>query len=249
MNTLYNKWRWLRALNSKPKAVSKTSNSGGKSENNQNVKDLRKSTGGPDKSNAVVNKDSNPADSSKGNTKNTAGGNKSGANGKTDSTTTANNNKSTIDNQTASLSAAFPNVNLSKMSDDQIDSLLQVMKEQDRAKAAAEKAKKKADRKAARKLRRSKVPELNTVEKIAGHIITMVNRVTLNYTQTAGTILPGYLDSTRFMGVNNYSSAPGLGFVYGYQPNYSWLAAQAAAVVRFNFNTAFSDFLQDALVR
>ena len=57
----------------------------------------------------------------------------------------------------------------------------------------------------------------------------MVNRVTLNYTQTGGTILPGYMDSTRFMGVNNYSSAPGFNFVYGYQPNATWLAQQAAA--------------------
>ena len=257
MNTLYNKWRWLRAINSKvvkPKSESKTNSSVGPGGLNQNVKDLRKQNSanpdvanGKDKGGSGGKGNTGSADSSNGGSKNAAGGNKPGTNGKTDSTKVTNNNNTTVD-QTTSLTTAFPNVNLAKMSDEQIDSLVQVLKEQDRAKAAAEKAKKKADRKAARKLRRSKVPELNTAEKIAGHIITMVNRVTLNYTQTAGTILPGYLDSTRFMGVNNYSSAPGLGFVYGYQPNANWLAAQAAAG-RLSRDSLFNAQLQQTYSR
>ena len=120
-------------------------------------------------------------------------------------------------------------INTANMSDEQLDSLVQVQNEQDRAKAAAEKAKKKAAKKAARKLRRSKLPVLSPTEQVLGHILTMVNRMTINYTQTGGTILPGYMDSTRFMGINNYSMAPGLNYVYGYQPNFTWLAKQAAA--------------------
>ena len=120
-------------------------------------------------------------------------------------------------------------VNTAGLTDEQLDSIVQAQKEADRKLAAAEKAKKKAAKKAARKARRSKMPELSTGEQIVGHVITMVNRVTLNLTQTGGTILPGYMDSTRFMGVNNYSMAPGFNFVYGYQPDYTWLAAQAAA--------------------
>ncbi len=120
-------------------------------------------------------------------------------------------------------------INTANLTDQQLDSLVQVQKDQDAAKRAAEKAKKKAAKKAKRKARRAKVPILSPTEQVIGHILTMVNRVTLNYTQTGGTILPGYMDSTRFMGVNNYSSAPGFNFVYGYQPNATWLAAQAAA--------------------
>ena len=227
MNTLYNKWRWLRALNSKTNQMQPKTGDGNKkgapavpADGKQVVKDLRKSKDAASSVTAGASTDSSKNGAQNG-----------GKGGKADSTKSATNNDD--DNspaaQAKSLAAAFPSVNLAKMSDDQIDSLLDVLKERERLAAAAAKAKKKADRKAARKLRRSKIPELSTAEKIAGHILTMVNRVTLNYTQTAGTILPGYLDSTRFMGVNNYSSAPGLNFVYGYQPTAAWLASQAAA--------------------
>jgi len=121
------------------------------------------------------------------------------------------------------------NINTANMTDEQLDSLIDVLEEQDAAKAAAEKAKKKAARKAARRLRRSKLPELSPFEEAIGHVLTMVNRITVNYSETGGTILPGYMDSTRFMGVNNYSLAPGYNFVYGYQPSAAWLATQAAA--------------------
>src|SRR5690606_1999356 len=43
------------------------------------------------------------------------------------------------------------------------------------------------------------------------------------------TMLPGYMDSTRFMGINNYSGQPGVPFVYGYQPGRDWLESKAAA--------------------
>ncbi len=160
-----------------------------------------------------------------------AGGN-TGTGGKQDSTKkggsttgSAGNTGTTSTGGTSTLQ----NITNGNLTDDQLDSMVQAQKDQDAAKRAAEKAKKKAAKKAARKLRRSKPPVLSTTEQVIGHILTMVNRVTLNYTETGGTILPGYMDSTRFMGVNNYSSAPGFNFVYGYQPNYSWLASQAAA--------------------
>ena len=176
-----------------------------------------------------------------GNNGGKGGGNKGNTGGKPDSTNTGNgtaNNGSGGNNGNGNAGGNnnannpfpnFPNINTAGMTDEQLDSLVQLQNEQDRAKAAAEKAKKKAAKKAARKLRRSKLPELSPTEQVLGHILTMVNRMTINLTQTGGTILPGYMDSTRFMGVNNYSSAPGFNFVYGYQPNYTWLAQQAAA--------------------
>jgi cell surface protein SprA len=144
---------------------------------------------------------------------------------------TNNGNNSTGANgvNANNFNSVFQGINTANLTDAQLDSLVQLQADQDAAKAAALRAKQKAARKAARKLRRAKMPTLTPAEDIIGHILTMVTHVTLNYTQTGGTILPGYLDSTRFMGVNNYSGAPGFNFVYGYQPDYSWLAKQAAA--------------------
>jgi len=266
MQTLYNKWRWLKAVNAPAKKKSATnSGTGGGSQDgsgSKNVKDLRKPGGAMPETKSLL-----PANNPGGNGGNTTGGGDSGGsnngggnkNGgsKPDSTKGGNsgnttktasptplpgssgagsgnggnggNNNGGPAGNDSTLHSRFPGVNLSKMSDDQIDSLVQVMKEEDRAKAAAEKAKKKAAKKAARKLRHSKPPELTPFERDAGRFLTMVNRVTVNYTQTSGTILPGWMDSTRFMGVNNYSNAPGYNFVYGYQPTTAWLASEAAS--------------------
>ena len=279
-NKLYDKWRWLRAVNAKAPPKSGT-NKGGTDKNGnsvspaadgkKSVKDLRQKNGNSGIGSGSTNNTS-PANTGNGNssganaggnagnsnggnsTNNNAGssnaagtgsasskgggkngGGKGNTNGGPDSTANNGNNNTggnangNANNGNNSLSNTFPGINTANMTDEQLDSLVQLQKEQDRAKAAAEKAKKKAARKAARKLRRSKLPELNTTELVFGHLLTMVNRMTINLTQTGGTILPGYLDSTRFMGVNNYSMAPGFNFVYGYQPNYNWLASQAAA--------------------
>lgn len=150
--------------------------------------------------------------------------------------------------KTQTLAETFPTIDLSKMSDEQLDSLVEVQKAADKAKKLEEKKKKKAARKAARKLRRSKIPQLSPIVRGIGQVVTMLNRITLNYTETGGTILPGYMDSTRFMGVNNYSGAPGFDFVYGYQPDYAWLAAQAAAN-RLTHDTLFNSQFQQTFSR
>jgi len=41
----------------------------------------------------------------------------------------------------------------------------------------------------------------------------------VQYTEDFGTLLPGYLDSTRFLGMNTRSNAPGWKYVMGYQPD------------------------------
>lgn len=264
LKTLYDKWRWLKAVNAPPakKAAANGANgpngplnkNGGAGD--KNVKDLRKGGGAGPAVDLAPTPPPLPGSTGNGGAAangpgGVAGGGSSGGaagggglpgNGK-GSTKPADTSKAGSSSPGGSTGPGggstapaidsndlpYHGVNTANMTDDQLDSLVQAQKDQDRAKAAAEKAKKKAARKAARKLRRSKPPELNLAEKVAGHILTMVNNVKLNYTQTAGTILPGYMDSTRFMGINNYSQAPGLGFVYGYQPNYTWLAQQAAA--------------------
>jgi len=282
-NKLYDKWRWLKAINA-PQPAAKKDLKGGNisvpaSDTKQTVKDLRKnptsplpgggngpggnnpaggnnaggSGGGagggsgaggnnnnaPDSSKAVS---SNPkTDSSKtgkgGSGPGSAGtgtgsgsGNTAGSGGSgsgTGSGGTGNNGGSSANNPYSG--AIFKGVNISKLTDQQLDSMVELQDELDDAKAAADKAKRKAERKAARKLRRSKLPHLSPTEIAIGRVLTALTRVTVNYTQTEGTILPGYMDSTRIMGVNNYSSAPGFNFVYGYQPNATWLYQQAVA--------------------
>jgi cell surface protein SprA len=241
MTQLYNKNRWLKALNSPRKKkrqpgsqVMKDKAPGselGKSDTKRNEKDLRKQKG--------KDQDKSPgkdvADS-----KDSAGTRPGPAVSKSKSHAEKDTVKSRVPEKYSSM---LQNVNTANMTDKQLDSLVKVLKAKEKEKIAAEKKKKKAERKAARKLRRSKVPELSTTEEIVGHILTMVNRVTVNYSQSAGTILPGYMDSTRFLGVNNYNGAPGFDFVYGYQPDAAWLARQASAE-RLSRDTFFNSQFQ-----
>ncbi|MCW3120921.1 MAG: sprA, partial [Flavipsychrobacter sp.] len=221
MKQLYNKSKWLKAIDAphrkKGSAGSKgneISRPGGDSKKDE--KDLRKKDGNSiDKAGAPGGSGTGGADD------------KNGA--KSDTTKSKDKLKKAPVDEKEELKASFPTLDLSKMSDAQLDSLVEVQKELDRKKAAEEKAKKKKARKAARRLKRSRVPELSPAVEAIGRFVTMVNRIQVNYTQTSGTTLPGYMDSTRFMGINNYSQAPGYNFVYGYQPDNAWLARQAAA--------------------
>lgn len=52
---------------------------------------------------------------------------------------------------------------------------------------------------------------------------TMVKRTAVQYTEDMGTILPGYMDSTSLLGINLRSFQPGFGYVFGYQPDTSWI--------------------------
>src|SRR5690606_15790942 len=61
-----------------------------------------------------------------------------------------------------------------------------------------------------------------------GRLATMVKRTTFSYSESSGTILPGYMDSTRFLGMNRNYQAPGFDFIYGYQPDRAWLETQAS---------------------
>jgi cell surface protein SprA len=226
MSQLYNKSRYLKALNGKPRKRGEARKGDVKKADNKNAPvDLRKS--GPKL----------PGD--KRDTQDETDGSQDGGEPGDDPKSDKKKKKREKDKEEDSTSvpetkldkvkAAFPRLNTANLTDEQLDSLVQVQKELDHAKAIAEKKKKKAAKKAARKARKSRPIQLSPVEHIIGHTLTVLNRVTVNYTETQGTILPGYMDSTRYMGVNNYSAAPGFDFVYGYQPNYAWLEAQANA--------------------
>ena len=67
-------------------------------------------------------------------------------------------------------------------------------------------------------------------------ILTMVKRGTLSYTNTRGTVLPGYTRSVGFLG----TTKPSLGFVFGSQADVRFAAARNGYLTQFDgFNSQF----------
>ena len=84
------------------------------------------------------------------------------------------------------------------------------------------------ERKAARALKNSQPVEMPGIARAGGRLLTMVKRASVNYGENYRTRLPGYMDSTRALGQNWNSMQPGLDFVFGMQPDTSWLNQKAA---------------------
>ena len=84
------------------------------------------------------------------------------------------------------------------------------------------------ERKAARLQKANEPAEVNPIVRAGGNLITMVKRATINYGENFRTRIPGYTDSTRVLGQNWKSMEPGLGFVFGKQPDSDWLNRKAA---------------------
>lgn len=122
------------------------------------------------------------------------------------------------------VAAMMATINTAGMSNKQVDSIRKVMEK----KLADQKLAEKRKRKEERRKRRNKNPEISDAERFVGRILTAVKRTTITLNQTSGTVLPGYLDSTRAMGLNTGNMQPGLGFVYGYQPDQNWFYSKAA---------------------
>ncbi|MCB9044741.1 MAG: cell surface protein SprA [Chitinophagales bacterium] len=180
---IYNKQRWLRAVNQpKPRKVPTKDTTGGKK-----AKDLRAKSN--DNSKAKDKKEEKVPE------------------------------KFDIDEAIEKLAG--------KMSNEQLDSVRKVFEAQEVARLKAEKEKKKRKKKEERRKKRNTTPEVNDLERFAGRLLTSVKRTTINYTENSGSTLPGYMDSTRFMGMNDRSGAPGFNFIYGYQPDRPWLEKQA----------------------
>lgn len=67
------------------------------------------------------------------------------------------------------------------------------------------------------------LPEVNSIVKFVGRLITSVKRVSVTYNETGTTNLAGYTDSTRFLGTNWRSQAPGWDFILGRQPDTNYI--------------------------
>lgn len=91
--------------------------------------------------------------------------------------------------------------------------------------------------------RRNLVPEISDGIRVAGRLATMLKRVNVNYSETAGTILPGFMDSSQFLGVNSRGGNGWYDFAFGGQPDRIWFERQAA-LQRISRDSLFNGQIQ-----
>ncbi len=124
------------------------------------------------------------------------------------------NDKTAADNKTVT---AKPTLNIP-------DSVWAKMSPKEKRKAKKELRKKiREERRKLRAEKRNMPLELNGGVKFALGLATSLKRIGIQYNEDFGTTLPGYMDSTRTFGSNYKSGQPGYGFIFGYQPDTSWI--------------------------
>ncbi len=62
---------------------------------------------------------------------------------------------------------------------------------------------------------------VGAIPKFVARLATSLKRIGIQYNEDMGTLLPGYLDSTKILGMNLGSGNPGWKYVFGYQPDTS----------------------------
>jgi cell surface protein SprA len=91
---------------------------------------------------------------------------------------------------------------------------------------------------------------LGTGARVFGKLLTSIKNVNVSLSEDANTRLPGYTDSTQFVGQNFKSMAPGFDFIFGYQPDTNWMNKKAAAGLitkDTNFNYLFQQSFNQRL--
>ena len=88
----------------------------------------------------------------------------------------------------------------------------------------------------------SAVPYVSSGLKVFGKLLTSIKQVNVSLSENAHTRLPGYTDSTKYVGQNWKSMAPGVDFILGRQPDTAWLnrAARKGLITQdTTFNSVF----------
>ncbi|MEP6675203.1 MAG: cell surface protein SprA [Ferruginibacter sp.] len=91
--------------------------------------------------------------------------------------------------------------------------------------------------------KKARNPYVGTAGRVFGKLITSLKQVNVSVTENANTRLPGYTDSTQYVGQNWNSMAPGTDFILGRQPDSNWLnraAAKHLITKDSTFNSLFS---------
>jgi cell surface protein SprA len=89
---------------------------------------------------------------------------------------------------------------------------------------------------------KSAMPYVGGPLKAFGKLLTSIKQVNFSIAEVANTRLPGYMDSTKYLGENFSSMQPGFGFILGKQPDTNWLNRKAmeGVITRdTNFNSLF----------
>jgi cell surface protein SprA len=105
------------------------------------------------------------------------------------------------------------------------------------------KSKKQIDRTPATKRDPNALPDVGGAGRFIGKILTSLKTVNATISENSNTRLPGYNDSTRFLGENFRSMAPGFDFILGKQPDSVWLnkAARRGLITK---DTLFNDLIR-----
>jgi cell surface protein SprA len=93
-------------------------------------------------------------------------------------------------------------------------------------------------------------PEWSNGARIFGNLLTALKNININYTESYNSRIPGFTDSPRYIGNNWGSQAPGLDYVFGRQPDVTWLqsAAKSGWMTRdTNFNFMFTQSYKQEL--
>lgn len=81
----------------------------------------------------------------------------------------------------------------------------------------------KADTSKGKKRKGNEPLQLSGPLKFAGRILTGLKNIRVEYTESSSASIYGYTDSTHELGMNFRSMAPGLGFVFGHQPDTNFI--------------------------
>ena len=104
------------------------------------------------------------------------------------------------------------------------DSLKAKMSAKELRKARKEaRRKEKEEKRKLKEQRKNQLPEVGGAMRVIGNLATSLKRVGIQYNEDFGTMLPGYMDSTRILGANIKNGNPGFGFIFGYQPDTNWI--------------------------
>ena len=144
-----------------------------------------------------------------------------------------NDNKNAKDNKNATDSSKQKKTTTKskiKVASNIPDSLKAKMTAKEKRKLRKEEHKKEREERRKLKEQRKNTPlELGGAARFIGGLVTSVKRVGIQYNEDLGTTLPGYMDSTRVLGANLKSGQPGFGFIFGYQPDTSWIIPETVA--------------------
>ena len=105
---------------------------------------------------------------------------------------------------------------------------LKGLKGKQRTEALKKWRERKRDERIAQRLANANQPtEMSDGLRAFGKLITMLRTVNVTYSANYYSRLPGYMDSTRFLGQNWKSMQPGLDYIFGRQPDSGWLNKKA----------------------